>query len=166
MKLTRTPVDMSNQEHVDLISRVGLSWRELRRAATTTLMREHIFGTGDGALEPGQMDTLDLLVQQPTWRMGDLAEKLRVDPSTATRAVQRLVNMGLAERLTSKDDGRVVQVAVTIQGRERHTLVSARRMEMMKVIFENFSDEERTNLAHLLEKLVASIDSALKEVST
>jgi hypothetical protein len=39
-------------------------------------------------------------------------------------------------------------------------------MEMMKVIFENFSDEERTNLAHLLEKLVASIDSALKEVST
>jgi DNA-binding MarR family transcriptional regulator len=74
--------------------------------------------------------------------------------------------MGLAERLTSKDDGRVVQVAVTIQGRERHTLVSARRMEMMKVIFENFSGEERTNLAHLLEKLVASIDSALKEVST
>ena len=157
---------MTNQEHLELIARVGLSWRELRRAATTTLMREHIFGTGDGALEPGQMDTLDLLVQQPSWRMGDLAEKLRVDPSTATRAVQRLVNMGLAERLSGKEDGRVVQVAVTDDGRKRHTLVSARRMEMMKVIFENFTDDERTDLANLLEKLVVSIDSALKELST
>ena len=166
MESTRTPVDMTNQEHLELIARVGLSWRELRRAATTTLMREHIFGTGEGALEPGQMDTLDLLVQQPSWRMGDLAEKLRVDPSTATRAVQRLVNMGLAERLSGKEDGRVVQVAVTEDGRKRHTLVSARRMEMMKVIFENFTDDERTDLANLLEKLVVSIDSALKELST
>lgn len=166
MESTRTPVDMTNQEHLELIARVGLSWRELRRAATTTLMREHIFGTGDGALEPGQMDTLDLLVQQPSWRMGDLAEKLRVDPSTATRAVQRLVNMGLAERLSGKEDGRVVQVAVTDDGRKRHTLVSARRMEMMKVIFENFTNDERTDLANLLEKLVVSIDSALKELST
>ncbi len=162
----RTPVDMANQGHLELISRVGLSWRELRRAATTTLMREHIFGTGDGALEPGQMDTLDLLVQQPSWRMGDLAEKLRVDPSTATRAVQRLVNMGLAERLSGKVDGRVVQVAVTEDGRKRHNLVSSRRLEMMKVIFENFTDDERTDLANLLEKLVVSIDSALKELST
>jgi len=166
MESTRTPVDMTSQEHLELIARVGLSWRELRRAATTTHMREHIFGTGDGALEPGQMDTLDLLVQQASWRMGDLAEKLRVDPSTATRAVQRLVNMGLAERLSGKDDGRVVQVAVTEDGRKRHTLVSARRMEMMKVIFENFTDDERTDLANLLEKLVVSIDSALKELST
>jgi len=166
MESTRTPVDMTSQEHLELIARVGLSWRELRRAATTTHMREHIFGTGDGALEPGQMDTLDLLVQQASWRMGDLAEKLRVDPSTATRAVQRLVNMGLAERLSGKDDGRVVQVAVTDDGRKRHTLVSARRMEMMKVIFENFTDDERTDLANLLEKLVVSIDSALKELST
>ena len=166
MESTRTPVDMTSQEHLELIARVGLSWRELRRAATTTHMREHIFGTGDGALEPGQMDTLDLLVQQASWRMGDLAEKLRVDPSTATRAVQRLVNMGLAERLSGKDDGRVVQVAVTEDGRKRHTLVSARRMEMMKVIFENFTDDERTDLANLLEKLVTSIDSALKELST
>ena len=157
---------MTSHEHLELIARVGLSWRELRRAATTTLMREHIFGTGDGALEPGQMDTLDLLVQQASWRMGDLAEKLRVDPSTATRAVQRLVNMGLAERLSGKEDGRVVQVAVTEDGRKRHTLVSARRMEMMKVIFENFTDDERTDLANLLEKLVVSIDSALKELST
>ena len=166
MESTRTPVDMTSQEHLELIARVGLSWRELRRAATTTHMREHIFGTGDGALEPGQMDTLDLLVQQASWRMGDLAEKLRVDPSTATRAVQRLVNMGLAERLSGKEDGRVVQVAVTDDGRKRHTLVSARRMEMMKVIFENFTNDERTDLANLLEKLVTSIDSALKELST
>ena len=61
-------------------------------------LRDHLFGAGEDALEPGQVDTLDLLVQQPAWRMTDLADALRVDPSTATRAVQRLVRAGLAER--------------------------------------------------------------------
>ena len=49
------------------------------------------------------MDTLDLLVQQPAWRMSELAEALRVDPSTATRAVQRLVRAGLADRRSRAD---------------------------------------------------------------
>ena len=35
---------------------------------------DYLFGVGDDALESGQMDTLDVLVQQPAWRMGDLAE--------------------------------------------------------------------------------------------
>ena len=79
------------------------------------------------SIEQGQMDTLDLLALQPAWRMSELADALRVEPSTATRAVQRLVNAGLAERRQSTDDGRVVQVEITDAGREVFEAVAARR---------------------------------------
>jgi hypothetical protein len=59
-------------------------------------VRDHLFGAGAGALEPGQFDALSC------WSAGRLAHvemagALRVDPSAA-RAVQRLLKTGLAER--------------------------------------------------------------------
>jgi len=43
------------------------------------------------------MDALDLLTRRER-PMKELAARLRVEPSTATRAVQRLEHDGLAER--------------------------------------------------------------------
>ena len=65
--------DPSDPAQRELAIRVGRSWRELRRGAAMSKLLEHFFGVGEDALEFGQMDTLDLLVQQPGWRMSDLA---------------------------------------------------------------------------------------------
>lgn len=119
---------------------------------------EHFFGVGDDALEIGQMDTLDLLVQQPEWRMGDLAEALRVDPSTATRAVQRLEKFGLAQRCTGMDDKRVVMVSASDSGRSRHAEAAARREELMHHIMSQYDSLEFEQLATLMEKFVKSLD--------
>ncbi|MBU3703389.1 MAG: MarR family transcriptional regulator, partial [Ilumatobacteraceae bacterium] len=83
---------------INVLASIGFSWRELRRGAVADRLRDKLFGEGDSALDPGQVDTLDLLVERESWRMGDLAEALRVDPSTATRAIQRLEKLHLAER--------------------------------------------------------------------
>lgn len=119
---------------------------------------EHFFGVGDDALEIGQMDTLDLLVQQLEWRMGDLAEALRVDPSTATRAVQRLERAGLAQRCTGPDDRRVVMVSASPAGRSRHAEAALRREELLTHIMAAFDSREFEDLANLLERFVGSID--------
>ena len=84
-------VDLRQPEMHELALRIGASWVQIRRGAAMGTLREYLLGTGDEALEQGQMDSLDLLARQPSWRMSDLAEALRIDPSTATRAVQRLV---------------------------------------------------------------------------
>lgn len=153
------PVDLRHSDQVALAVRVGLAWIEIRRGASMTAVRDHLFGTGDDALEQGQMDTLDLLVMQPSWRMSDLADALRVDPSTATRAVQRLVRSGLAERTTSPEDGRVVIVAITPAGRVRHQEVDIRRAEVMAFVMAAFSHEERPQLADMFERFVAAVDA-------
>ncbi|MBK9972145.1 MAG: winged helix DNA-binding protein [Acidimicrobiaceae bacterium] len=53
------------------------------------------------------------------------------------RAVQRLVNAGLAERRPSNDDGRVVQVEITEAGREVFEAVAARRAELLTFILRS-----------------------------
>ena len=121
-------------------------------------LRDHLFGTGDDALEQGQMDTLDLLAQQPSWRMSELADALRVDPSTATRAVQRLVRAGLASRSASDDDGRVVMVTITTAGITRHAEVAERRGRLMAHLMGAYAPDERVQLADMLERFVAAID--------
>jgi DNA-binding MarR family transcriptional regulator len=138
--------------------RIAASWTEIRRGAATAAVREYLFGTGADRLDRGQMDTLDLLAKRPLWRMSELAEALRVDPSTATRAVQRLVNVGMAERRPSDEDGRVVMVEITAAGRDRHAVVDERRLVLMNHMLDAFTPGERAVLAEMLERFIAAVD--------
>lgn len=148
-----------------LAVRIGLSWRELRRGAATGPLREFLYSTqGIGVdldgdqIELGQVDTLDLLVQRDAWRMSELADALRVEPSTTTRAVQRLERAGLASRRPTADDGRGVVVEITPAGRTVHAAVSARRAELFDHLLRSFDPHELPALAEMLERFAGAID--------
>jgi DNA-binding MarR family transcriptional regulator len=144
----------------EVSQRIGLAWRELRRGAAMASLRDRLFGTGLDSLEPGQYDTLEALVQRPAWRMSEIAEALRVDPSTATRAVQRLSRSGLADRRPSAEDGRVVMVSASHAGRRRYEAIALYRRAFMADVLSVFDDDERRQLADLLDRLVRSVDRA------
>jgi DNA-binding MarR family transcriptional regulator len=97
--------------------------------------------------------------------MTDLADALRVDPSTATRAVQRLVRAGLAERRPSDDDGRVVMVSATAAGRARHEAIAQRRRKALEAMLGEFEEPERRELADLLERFVIALDHLAEEIT-
>jgi DNA-binding MarR family transcriptional regulator len=149
-------VDFSNPIEAENAIRIGRSWVELRRGAWTQQLRDYLFGDEE-PLEPGQMDALDLLSRRDR-TMRHLAERLRIDPSSATRAVHRLVADGLAERFTSPEDGRVVMVRISETGRARHGAVDARRTHVMSVLLSEFSPAERSDLAGLLGRFVTALD--------
>lgn len=153
------PVDLRYRERYELGVRIALAWRAIRRGASWGLLREFLYGDGDDAIEQGQMDTLDLLATRPAWRMSELADALRVDPSTATRAVQRLEKIGLATRTPSAADGRVVEVAITDAGTARHQDVADRRTELMTFILAQYEARELPVLADMLERFVLSVDA-------
>jgi DNA-binding MarR family transcriptional regulator len=161
----RRTVDLSDPIEADNAFRIAMAWRELRRCATTPALRYQFFGSSHDALEQGQMDTLDLLLVREGWRMCELAEALRVDPSTATRAVQRLVNDGLAERRQSTDDGRVVLVYPSAEGKRRHKAVARRRVKAVCRILSAFDADERAQLAGLLGRFVDALDGFAGELA-
>ncbi|MEK7426920.1 MAG: MarR family transcriptional regulator [Actinomycetota bacterium] len=163
---SQNPVDLNDPDQLQLAVRIGLAWIELRRGAAMSALRDHLFGTGNDALEQGQMDTLDLLAQQKSMRMSELADALRVDPSTATRAVQRLVNVGLATRMSCDDAGRVVMVAISPAGRDRHSDVDDRRRQLMTHLLGSFAPDERQQLAEMLERFIRTVDVFVTQLDT
>src|SRR5207253_1527 len=81
--------------------RIGVAWRELRRGAAMQRMRD-LYGD---ELELGQVDALDLVVQQGQWRMGELAEGVSVrrrvpyaSPDSRSPLVYRLSQCRLPAR--------------------------------------------------------------------
>jgi len=156
-------VDFRNRTDREHARRIGRAWIELRRGAAASALLSDPSST-EKQLEQGQMDALDLLTRRDERPMKELAARLRVEPSTATRAVQRLENDGLVERFTSPEDGRVVLVRITDEGRRRHDAVAARRSTAMMNILSEFDPTERAQLADLMDRLIGSIDTVVQRL--
>jgi DNA-binding MarR family transcriptional regulator len=157
-------VDLCSPHDLDVAIRIGAAWRDLRRGASNAGVRDYFFGGEPEPLDGGQMDTLDVLITRESWRMSDLAEALRIDPSTATRAVHRLLKGELAERATDRDDGRVVIVRATGHGRRLHHRVDQRRGYVIATLMSAFTDSERTELADLMTRFVVELSELVKEL--
>jgi DNA-binding MarR family transcriptional regulator len=157
--MSDVPTDPRTRELYDLAVRIGLSWREIRRGAAGSAVRDWLYGGVVAAVEHGQMDTLEMLAQRPSWRMSELADALRIDPSTLTRGVQRLEGKGLAQRTSCAADRRVVEVTLTPEGERVHQVLVERRTELMTHILRAYRTSELRDFAELLERFVASVDT-------
>jgi DNA-binding MarR family transcriptional regulator len=157
-------VDLDDEIENATATRIGVAWKELRRGAAMSALRDRLFGAGADALEPGQVDTLELLVAREAWRMSELADALRVDPSTATRAVQRLVKAGLAGRTANRADGRVVMVAPTAAGRARHQAIVDLRRTTLSSMLAAFNPEERQQFADYMDRFVGALDDFIRQL--
>ena len=90
--------------------------------------------------------------------MSEFADAMRIDPSTATRAINRLERLGLAERCVDPADHRGVIARATPLGERTVRGILARRSTGMAKLLEPFAADERLQFAEYLERLVASID--------
>jgi DNA-binding MarR family transcriptional regulator len=147
---------METVQHDELMQRVFEAWRDLRRGAVRK-SNAHFYGSGPDALDPGQMDVLDVIVSRPRWRMSQLAQALYLDPSTVTRSVDRLAEYGLVMRVPAADDGRGVQVRATPSGRNLSKTVAQQRRVVMRNILHDMSRDECERLALALERMVGGV---------
>jgi DNA-binding MarR family transcriptional regulator len=155
---TVRPVEAPADDLVELGQRVFDAWRELRRGAGVSSLREHLYGSGEDALDPGQLDALELVLQRGAWRMSELATALYVDASTATRTIDRLVDSGLVVRRPATEDGRGIVVSATAKGRKQCARIQRGRTELMLTFLDDFEPDEAQSLATLMERLVASVN--------
>lgn len=138
--------------------RIGGAWREIRRGAAASRIKDLFYGMGPDGIDMALADALSVLVQHSPMRMGELAEALHITPATATRAVDCLVDKGLAERVKAVDDLRSILVSVTDEGLARAEIISARIGSGLDQILGEFNEEEQAQLANLLERFVGAVD--------
>lgn len=84
---------------------------------------------------------------------GHVAEVLKTDAATVTRAVKALKQLAFVDTKNSKKDRRKQLIFLTQKGADFHDLITPRRIETGTLIESCFSYEEKEQLHHLLNKL-------------
>jgi DNA-binding MarR family transcriptional regulator len=93
-----------------------------------------------------------------------LAEGMGIDSSTVTRQVAPLVDSGLVKRTSHPEDGRAVVLALSPRGRMRLSEVRASRQELMALITETWTEQEREVFCDLLGRFNLSLSAFLSSV--
>ncbi|HVX21682.1 MAG TPA: MarR family transcriptional regulator [Acidimicrobiales bacterium] len=142
--------------------RIFDAWRELRRGPMR-LLRQELYGTGADALDPAQVDSLEVIVTRDGWRMSEFANALHIDPSTATRMINRLVHEGMVDRAVTPDDGRVVIIRATPKGVSECARIHAGRRQLMERFLAGFTPGEVATLAELMGRLADGVALVARE---
>jgi DNA-binding MarR family transcriptional regulator len=129
----------------ELTMRIAVSLRDYRRLRPRELSIP---------MPLGQIDTLDAIARNGPCTMVELADALRIDASTATRAVEPLVRNHLVERRRSDRDARAVIVELSREGRRVERQLTIERFESLEASLDSFTREEREMFADFLERLM------------
>ncbi|MGX5174251.1 MarR family winged helix-turn-helix transcriptional regulator [Aliikangiella sp. IMCC44653] len=84
---------------------------------------------------------------------GHVAEVLKTDAATVTRAVKVLKKQGFVDTKNSKRDRRKQLIYLTQTGADFHDEITPKRIETGEIIESCLSYEEKEQLHHLLNKL-------------
>jgi DNA-binding MarR family transcriptional regulator len=100
---------------------------------------------------------LDVIGDENGVRVGELADRIGIDETTATRLVDRLEAAGLAERRSATDDRRVTLVGLTEPGLALVKEVARRRQRFFCDVLAALEPEERAELVRLTAKAAVAL---------
>ncbi len=96
---------------------------------------------------------LGFLVNEGTLTVGQLAEFLQLDISTASRQVRALEDKGLIARTPDPRDGRISRVDLTEEGRQRFLAAKTSRLRRYRQLLSDWSAQDLTQLGAYLVRL-------------
>jgi DNA-binding MarR family transcriptional regulator len=154
---------LAEHDHGLFEDAVSFDWalQSALRTRTRLLAKANAEGRNPRQLETGDVDTLDLISTSGESPMSTIAAGLHVDPSTATRAVDRLVERGLVTRRRDPADSRSVLVAFTHEGFAALAEARERRITRAMQLLRQFEPDEQDALGRLLPMVADAIATEL-----
>src|SRR3954462_9279838 len=104
---------MSRKSLRPLAAELSTCWRELGSILASRRLHSSLHPELGKKLTPSKLRALELLAQHESLRVGELADRVGVDDTTATRLVDRLEELGLAEGGSEGGDRRGPGVTFT-----------------------------------------------------
>ena len=118
---------------------------------------------GDVNLERSAYGILCKLSDEGPQRLGALATAFGLDPSTITRQVQALEELGLASRTTDPSDRRASILDVTPSGHDVLTRTRTHRRARLQKALADWPERDLTDFGRLLKEFNASVDALLDD---
>lgn len=110
-----------------------------------------------------QQRILIVLLEMGVLSQSALTQHLGVKPGSASEVLIKLETSGLIVRAPSPDDHRTMLVSLSDKGRHEAREAKRRREQRHKQMFVGLSEEEKTMLLTLLEKLNSAWEAACFE---
>ena len=104
------------------------------------------------------LEIMSTLLIEEEWSITDLAHAVRVNVSTVSRQVTKLVDSRLASRRRPRSDRRVVLIHLTEPGRRLATELGQRVGEFEQFLFGGISKEEMETFEAVIEKMQENYD--------
>lgn len=148
----------SRAKAIDLIATTLAS----RASRLTRLL---VRSSGPHELSRTEVGALLTLLDGPR-RITELATSEALAQPTVTQLVDKLQKRGLVGRERCGDDGRVVLVVISAQGRERLEVLRARSRGVMRETLKGLSDEELSDLVAAAETLGRLVETLQQRAAT
>ena len=147
-----------------LAAELSQCWRELGSILASRRLHAFLHPELGSKLTPSKLRALDLLAELGGLRVGELAERVGVDDTTATRLVDRLEELGLAERRGEQGDRRATLVGLTAAGKELVFKVATQRQQFFADVLGTLDPDERVQLLRLTEKAALALRTRSQEL--
>lgn len=105
------------------------------------------------SVHPSQCSCLFAICQHEGMNLGELAQLLQIENSTASVSVRRMEKAGLVERRADELDNRMTRLYATRYGKEQFQLSKSIMEEFIKYSFGDLSDREMMVLHGLLTRI-------------
>jgi len=109
-------------------------------------------------LARGQYLYLVRICENPGIIQERVAEMLKVDRTTAARAIQKLVLEGFVEKVSDLENKKILSLFPTDKGREVHLLLKKEEQYSDEISLKNFTQEEKEIVLRLLQKIRKNIE--------
>ena len=112
-----------------------------------------------GGFNEKEMQVVVFVGQHTSVKMTEISENLNSPLSTLTSVVDKLVEKKFLTRVHSDEDRRVVNVALTVKGKNSFKIFLRRKDEMADKILSQYNAAEQVNFIEYLEKMSSAIES-------
>lgn len=112
----------------------------------------------DFQLSKGQYLYLIRISENPGIIPDKLAEMIKVDRTTAARAIKKLEEKGFVEKKDDSENKKIRRLFVTSEGAELVPIIKLENDYSNQIALQNLSEQEITAFAETLKTVVANID--------
>ena len=137
----------------------------IETVARSPFQRERVLGAAKTKLSGAGLNALRLIVRHGPIAGTEVARRLGVDQSTASRQIRPLEDAGLIARTTDEADRRVAWLEATADGRAVLERIHGQRRQDAERVLGDWSSKDVSELARLLARFQQSmIDAAADRV--
>ncbi|MEP9394259.1 MarR family transcriptional regulator [Gordonia sp. VNK1] len=141
-------------DHADDADRESL--RDLVMTTSRALRRRWVGTLDPWHLSPHEARALRVVAHSENPRLGEIAQRLRIAPRSATEVIDRLEDRGLTERVPDERDRRARCVRTTPEGRRVLAELQQAQATDAEDFFALLTEDQRTQLGTLLRRLTTA----------